>query len=100
MENVIEFLKESVDIVDFLGYNDADRIIEKISNNKELLNKLRKVPDSFWDDVLSNGLIICSNLTYITDSGHDEDVSVGYIDIERGEKHMPSLSYQIKRKIR
>lgn len=104
MENkdgIEELLKlyQSQLIEDYLGYNEVNKIIEKIISNPELTKKVKMIPNEFWKNAEKKGLIMFSELVpFIYKEQKDEEIETRYIDEQKREK-IPTLIYKYKKNI-
>lgn len=97
IEEILKILNNKDLVIDYLGYNETDYIIDKILRNQELRKKIKNTPSSFWQDVIKNGILVFSDL--MGNIKKEEDIITKYLDIEEGRKHIPALVYQKRRKI-
>ncbi len=90
-------LNQSQLIEDYLGYDEVNKIIEKIISNPELTQKVKTIAPDFWEQAQKKGLIMFSQaIPFIYQDQKDEEIDARYIDEQRREK-MPTLVYKYKK---
>lgn len=80
--------------IDFMGYNETDKIVDKIIRNPKLQQDMLQAPDSFWEDA-KNGLLVYSDtfgeIAYA--NLPEERIVTKYQDIGN-KKNIPALVYE------
>lgn len=96
---ILDVLSNKKILIDFLGYNESDIIIDRILCNDELLDQLRSIPVSFWNDAL-DGLLLYSEYTSITKNKKSLSLDYKYQNFYNNSKSVPALVYQKKKNFR
>lgn len=99
IEDILKILSNEKSMT-YCGIIEIKSVLKKILSNKKFIEELEKIPQAFWDEVKKKGIIVFSEYTYKTKTGEDECVDYRYIDMQKGDRHIPTLTYQKKKQIK
>ena len=102
LEEILKIIKQKNISEQFFGYDEFDKILSRINANPSLKEKVEKLPDEYWQEVIEEGIIAHIDFVYRTKTGAEEDIDTRHIDIRSDDientiKHVPTLVYQKKR---
>ncbi len=105
LKDILNILNNENIVIDFLGYNETEKIIQRIQNNPKLIEQIEMIDDMFWEEAKTQGLLMYSD--WIKNSAFQEPFGERLIakhqsystnpkEIKK-KKNMPALVYEEER---
>lgn len=94
LEKIIETLTDNEIAIDYLENDSINTIIEVILTNEKLRQDIKKIPESFWNEIKENKVIVYSELITIPSYEDDLDDKIIFKHQTIKGVNMPAIVYQ------